>query len=548
MMIRKYRMKGSMVLLALASMVFCFTDSRALHAQTVTATSISPQAASEIPPAAELSPAQRESMHLRLLELRERYSAQVDNGGKDSGGLESVAGRESNVDSDAAEFHSPISSMVIGRNNKNTRANAVGSTLAEPAAANEGREVFYTGNEHAEYSSDGGLTWTNVPIGAGPADASIPCCDQDVIYDQARGTIFWSNLYTNAAQTNGVIRIGVIRNTPNGGVSCFYTIDPAGTANNLLPDYPHLGITNGFLFITANLINTAGSWVGSQMRRYNIDSMADCLTAAGSVYTYTAASQRVFVPAEGTRDAMYWGAVLSSTVFRIFRWPDNSGAVSAFDRAISASNFVNPDCRGGTGNFDWIERSTAWSIAGFRLRCAMGWGSLESNRLSCYWNVGPDGAASHNQGHVHAAVFGGSGLALLAQPHIFNSGFCFGFPAVSANERGDLGMSIAYGGKAGGAGTAAQAGVGVDDDFTAGLGFFGTFTTTATGTHNRTDSRFGDYFTVRNQEPCDMWFAATNYALSGGVATANVNARYVEFGRGQTRKCYTRWNNLAATP
>lgn len=542
--------KGPTGLLAIVGMVSCFASLPALQGQTVTATSISPQAASDSVPAAALSPAQREALLLRLRDIRERAGAQKDNGAS-SAGFESNAGRETEVGADsdvAGEFHTTYSSLVIGRNNKNTRSSSVGSTLAEPAAANEGKEVFYTGNEHAEYSVDGGVTWTNVVIAAGPADAPTPCCDQDVIYDQARGVVFWSNLYVNGALTNGVIRINVVRNTPNGGVSCSYDIDPAGTANNLLPDYPHLGITNGFLYVTANNINPAGSWVNSQMRRYNIDQMADCLTASGSVYSYVGTvGQRVFVPAEGTRDAMYWGSLQTTTTFRIFRWPDTPNVVSTFDRAISASTFSNPDCRGGTGNFDFIEKGTAWSIGGFRLRCALGWGTLESSRLSCYWNVGPD--ASHTQGHVHAAVFGGSALTLLAQPHIFNSSYCFGFPAVSANERGDLGLSIAYGGKAGGGGTAAQGAVGVDDDYTAGLGFFGSVTTTATGTHNRTDGRFGDYFTVRNQEPCDMWFAATNYALSGGnTASSHTNVRYVEFGRGQTRKCYYRWRDLAATP
>src|SRR5437016_3984220 len=83
---------------------------------------------------------------------------------------------------------------------------------AEPAAANNGRLVFAAGNfDHAEISTDAGLTWTNVPLPAGPSDAPILCCDQDVVIDDARRVVFHSYLYINSNVTNGVVRIDVLR-------------------------------------------------------------------------------------------------------------------------------------------------------------------------------------------------------------------------------------------------------------------------------------------------------------------------------------------------
>ena len=113
---------------------------------------------------------------------------------------------------------------------------------------------------------------------------------------------------------------------------------------------------------------------------------------------------------------------------------------------------------------------------------------------------------------------------------------------------GDIGATLSYGGKAGGGGTAAQGAVGMDDEYTSGLGLIGTLFQVASGTDNRTDQRQGDYFTVRQHEPCDLWFNATNYALSGGTGVANVNSRYVEFGRGRDEKCWLRWKDILATP
>jgi hypothetical protein len=103
--------------------------------------------------------------------------------------------------------------------------------------------------------------------------------------------------------------------------------------------------------------------------------------------------------------------------------------------------------------------------------------------------------------------------------------------ATARNDRGDLGISTAVGGKLGGGGTAAQGYVGIADDFAGGIGFFPSIALVASGTHNRTDQRYGDYFTTHQHNPCGNNWTATSYALSGGTGVANVNSRYVEFGR-----------------
>ena len=141
-----------------------------------------------------------------------------------------------------------------------------------------------------------------------------------------------------------------------------------------------------------------------------------------------------------------------------------------------------------------------------------------------------------------------SGLALLAQPVLFNAGFCIGTPTITANEAGHLGFSLATGGNIAGTGGAARGAVAISDDFSPGLGLIGTFATTSAGTHNRADTRYGDYFSARRHEPCALWFTGTNYGLNGGTAVANVDSRYVEFGRGRYEKCYTRFRNSVGTP
>ncbi len=515
------------------------SEAQAVAATGVETGQIAPDGAGQAALAAaapSLSPTQLERLQIRKLQMREQMAAFVDSGAASPAALPPVAGRATTVTTAAAQFHGDPATLVIGRNDQNTNANnpTKGSNLAEPAAANNALRVFAAGNfNHAEVSTDGGVTWADVPLPGGPAAAPIVCCDHDVIIDDARRVTFHSTLYVNGPLTTGAVRIFVRRDPPLA--DCAYTFGPVA---NRLPDYPHLGLTKRFLYLSTNNVGTAGGF--AQMMRLNIDQMADCLTVSFTTFNQSFAvfGQRVWVPGEGANniETMYWGQRDNSTTFRIFSWNEAASAPTSTIRTISTSNATDPDCRGGVGNFDFI-RSIDTSRAGFGLRGTAAPGANGGpGVLAFYWMVGAD--AAHTQGHIHAAVFNLSGLGLLAQPAIFNNTFCFGFPAVTANKRGDIGITLAAGGRAGGGGTAAQGFVGIDDEFTAGIGFFGTFLLTAPGTHNRSDGRYGDYFTIHPYEPCEKWFSATNYGLLNGALVKNVNSRYVEFGRNQSARCY----------
>jgi hypothetical protein len=486
----------------------------------------------------DLSRAQLEALQLRVLAMREQAASLAGSSVASPAGLALVAGRETTITSgEDTQFPGNPALLVIGRNNRNTNANnaAKGSTLAEPAAANNALRVFAAGNfNHAEVSTNGGATWADVPLPAGPAAAPILCCDHDVVIDDASRVTFHSTLYINAAATTGAVRIFVRRVPP--AADCSYTVE--GPVANKLPDYPHIALTRRFLYLSTNNVGSAGGF--ARMTRFNLDQMENCVTVGFTSFSQSFGlfGQRVWVPGEGANniETMLWGQRDNATRFRIFSWSEAAAAPVQSTRAISSSNSADPDCRGGVGNFDFV-RGLDTSLAGFGLRTTVAPGANGGPGVyAAYWNVSAD--AAHTQGHVHAAVFNLAGLALLTQPHLFNNSFCFAFPIVSANKRGDIGITLASGGKAGGAGTAAQGFVGVDDEFTPGIGFFQNVTLTASGSHNRSDGRYGDYFTIHSYEPCEKWFSATNYARLNGTAIANINSRYIEFGRNQSLRCY----------
>jgi hypothetical protein len=427
--------------------------------------------------------------------------------------------------------------LTIGRNAKNLNAEAAAnSTLAEPAAINNRNQVLYAGNfSHLERSTNHGVSYTALAIPAGPADAPISCCDNDMAIDETTRTGFHSYLYINAAQTNGAVRIFVKSPANLGTTLCSYLIDPAGAANNILPDYPHIAVSNLNVYLTINAIGTGGNF--ARIYRFNKNSMRNCLTTSTQTFTQNtgAIGQRVWVPAGGgyPQSRMMWVQNESSTSMRVFNWNQVDAAPTSVVRAVSSSVFANPDCRGGIGNFDFIERSTATSIAGFRTRCTMASGVDQATPvLTCYNHSAPKAGRPH--AFLRGTTFRISDRVLISQPDIFSNTACWGYPSMASNTRGNLGMALAYGGRTGGAGAAVR-----------GVVLLRTLSGTSSvfasaGVANRSDGRYGDYVTTERYQTCAAWFGSTAYSWdSSPVDAANdVNARWVEFGREGDLACY----------
>src|SRR3954447_7666840 len=157
-------------------------------AVTPTASStIAPDAPSAVArPAAKLSPAELNRMQRRIEARRE---AAMGVAGKPVIG--SPVGTEA-PDSPATALPGSRASRanLVIRNNKNTQASAVGSTLAEPSAANDSTQALYGGNTYLSTSTNSGSTWAAATIPAGPADAPTACCALDAVHHAGLDTTF----------------------------------------------------------------------------------------------------------------------------------------------------------------------------------------------------------------------------------------------------------------------------------------------------------------------------------------------------------------------
>ncbi|MGW6924840.1 hypothetical protein ACWGA9_26780 [Streptomyces sp. NPDC054950] len=504
--------------------------------QESAAISVTPTLAGNSEPARQMTPEKHRALQDKIYGMRLDQAATASR----TRGIPATSPAEapaSRIDSSAPHARGTAQGgLVVARNYRNFAAtsNACGtaSVLAEPAAANDGRHVFYSGNlTHQEFSTDGGASYTCTdPYPAGPAEAPLPFGDTDVIYDQTRGVTLHSAMYLNDQGSNGIVRVFVRRSIPRPD-NCYYDVDFDPAATNVTPDYPHLGISKKHLYINANRVSDGAGWLGAAMARLRLDDLAACRTASGRSINITNDTPRILVPGHGARNVMHFGWVNTPTQWRVFSWPDNATAVGSTLHNVSAMTFGDADCRGGANNLDWADTIEA-EIVGFNVRTA-----ITKETVNVWAATNAD--AVHPNAHITGAEFrvGASPneLRLIQEPVIAFTDQCAGEPSVGVNDKGAQGLAIAAGGRNGGGGPAVSTGVGLKDEQSPGPGRFN-FRQIAEATHNPLPqggrARFGDYFTVRRNSPCGNYFDATGYGLLNGTDVSNVNARYVEFGRG----------------
>jgi len=540
------RLFACCIAIAVMAAVVCMVSPSVLQAQTgniqqhaVTSETIAAHPASELRPAAPMSAAQ----HQQLEELHEAQMNAILSRtpavlpGPTRGVVQQlnpasnvrVQPRFPEVTSPPAGGVFPAGGTVyVGRNIPYTVVGDGRSSVFEPANASDGPYVFYSANWNRGYATDGGSTWTTIPDDAGPAFAPLFCCDQDVYKDEASETFFWSELFCNASCNVGDVRIHV-RNLVSGD-NCYYDIDPDPVNHLWIPDYPHIRGSYQWLYLSTNEISTGGSWV-SKMRRLNINQMANCVTAATQTFTYTGADtgQRVFSPAAGASDTMFFEFQKDSTTLRVFKWSD-SGVLTSADIAVQATNNGAGACFFNGVNWQSFFLST--SVHGFTVKSTVARDN-GTEYVAVYWNGAQDAFSASS--YSHAALIRATDFALLSQPHLANGASCIGYVNVASNENGDIGFSGLFGScPSGSCGIGPATGfIGIGDALTCstrGNPCTAIFTATA----NQNASRMGDYTTVNRGNTCRQAFVASVYGLLNG----GVNARSNEFVDSQGYECY----------
>lgn len=403
------------------------------------------------------------------------------------------------------------------------------SVINEPAHAQIGKNVFFTGNWYAAKSVNGGATYSYLsPYTGFPAF----CCDQDVVHDVSRNLMLWyrqgsaDGLGRNQIQLSG---------STNGGVSFFtYTWSPTtfdASLTNRWFDYPHLAVSNDFLYISTNVFNSADVMTNRMVIRLALEQLQ---TGVGvPYYRWTLGVGATITPVQGATETMYFGSSENSVGtngFRVYTWPESTTTLSNVLKSVPAwtstargsAHCPVPNGRNPCGRTD--QRVTA------------GW--VAKGVIGFFWNVKEGGGFPYP--YVNAATFRESDKAYLARPYLWFSTNAWIYGAAAPNIRGDLGIAaLAAGGSVG----YPRFFIGIDDDFNGvppGWEVAAIVSSTSWGLTNSGGEGAGDYLRVRRFSPVGTIFTASGYY---GVAGSPVTyrGRFVAFGRGREQRAWTRW-------
>lgn len=283
------------------------------------------------------------------------------------------------------------------------------SPIAETHAGNAGNVVFMTGNWFASYSTNGGATFSFVnPYTQFPSLDGGFCCDQTAIYDRTRDLMIWQLQYVYSAATmKGSYRTAFARASavPSGGW-CYYDWSPQsfGLGAGLWLDYPHVALSNNFVWYTANVYNASGSWQRTLIWRIPLSAVSTC---SRLTYNYFVVSDRFnFTPTQNATTTMYWGSHNSTGSIRVYRWDEPSGTIFWDNVAITTWPKNLPYQCGGPDGLNWCGRGPNDG------RIQTGW--VANGVIGFMWNASQGGGFAYP--HVRVARFSQSSRALINEP------------------------------------------------------------------------------------------------------------------------------------
>jgi len=391
-----------------------------------------------------------------------------------------------------------------------------GTSVAEPSTANKGRLIFYTGNDFTARSNDGGTKWTyNNPKG----DMSDFCCDQDVIYDKHRQVFVWYRQAETNVLGGNYFRLAISRDTLSWW---YYDVKPtlfSSAWKTQWWDYPHLALTNDYLFLTSNVLKCDELIEDgiikkcpplpsrAIMAKVSLDDLANArdISFLYLEQPFDGDGRRTVTPIQGATDTMYFGTHLSNDRMRIYKWPQTSGTIFPYDVNIPAwtpSGRFSMHCAG----------PDKYNSCNFLDNTVLG-GWTRDGKVGFIWNVVEGNGFRYP--YINAAVFRTSDMAYLERPLVWNNNNAWILGYVSPNDRG-LGLVAFWAG----GDFNPSVGAAIADNFVSPPPGW-QMNWIAGGSNSPASQRLGDYLRIRSLGgECSLW-AGTAYVFKGGSGSAS---------------------------
>ena len=391
------------------------------------------------------------------------------------------------------------------------------STIGEPSVANNGREIFMTGNWYATKSLDDGSTWDFVsPYNTLPPASGGFCCDQTTLYDPSRDITIWILQYSMSNNTN-TLRIAVKRgDTLGNNVWHWWDFQPSmvGSTQDEWFDYNHAALSNDFLYVGTNVFTPADRFTRGVILRLSLD---DLEAGGGLGYSYISRPDDFSMRCvQGARDTMYIAshAGTANNRLRLLSWPETGGITSTRIRVAPWN--------GGVYGKPWLGRCDS--------RITGAW--VGNGVIGFMWSVNSRGAKTNP--HVRVVVIDEKSKAVVGQPNIWSTSTAFAYPDACPNDRGHVGITLFQGDDK------PEHVVGIRDDRNPGAW---DLKVTGKSTDRPNQNKWGDYLTCRRHSPDGLTWISAGYTLDGGGSRNDIVPRVVHFGRKRDERAAKRWRN-----
>lgn len=386
------------------------------------------------------------------------------------------------------------------------------SSVGEPSIANNGRELFVSGNWYATKSIDAAGTWSLIdPFTLLPKAAGGFCCDQVTLYDPSRNLILWLLQYVRGQDGTNVLRLAIKQGGTLGDNTWYWwDFSPAKTnpawAGEWF-DFPDLELGDNFVYLTSNSFH-GEQWRRSVVLRLPLDTLKE--RGAGLNYKYWSTTQNFALRCvRGAKSIMYFASHNSTTQLRVFAWPESANAPTAHDVNVSAWN-AGPYVATGPDGTNWLARCDE--------RITGAW--LANGAIWLAWSANSRG--TRPLPYVRVVEIDENTMQATADHDIWNRRYAYAYPNGAPNDRDQVGITVFRGGNAINPGHV----VGIWNDQT----HHWQLRATATGTNGPADNKWGDYLTCRRHVPDGVTWVATGYTLQGGGTRNDIEPRLVLFG------------------
>jgi hypothetical protein len=403
--------------------------------------------------------------------------------------------------------------------------NIHGLSTNEPSGAVGGDVVFGSANDFGAYSTNGGASFTELkPRALFPSDLDGGfCCDQIVQYAPSIDRIIWLMLFHATKLKNGSKgenRARIAAASPatikssHGTVWTYWDITSTqtdGSAGWL--DYPDMAVGDNSLYLSFDRVGSGGFTViriplaeiktGSTIH-FQFTQSADSVSAYGGHLT------------QHPGDAIFWAGHQSNSTLRAFSWKEGSDTYFWRDDSIGSwqdatLSSLTPD------GFDWLKRGK--HVPGRIMGSVRVRSGKEKDEVWFAWAA--SSGDKFKQTHIVLVALDLTHDFRLIKPEheIWNDDFAYAYPAMDVNSKGEIGLSLEFGG-----------GGNFENHAVGFLGDGKLYRTTATA---QGTERFGDYVTIRANAAKPERFDAFGYGLLKDPASSNGqnDTHYVNFGR-----------------